>query len=75
MLRLPTLGDVFVHEMFHPHYRATTRFATIAQIDDQTRIAHGEPSELRFRHSGAAEKFLDVPNQQPNLHSATPRLR
>src|SRR5690606_25674921 len=54
-----------VHEMFHPSFGAVARFAAVAQIEHEARIARGEAAELGRRHSGAAQKDLDLAEQHP----------
>jgi hypothetical protein len=62
-----SISLVYVHEMFHPAFRAWTWFAAIAQVVDEARVADRQAPELGPGHLGLAQKALDPAYQHGRL--------
>src|SRR5690606_36471614 len=60
---MATFLFVSVHEMFHPYCHRSAGFASVAQVEHETRIVRGKPAELGRRHVVPAEELLDFADQ------------
>ena len=56
-----TLGAPHVHEMFYAANQLTARFAAVAQIADQSRVAHGGAA---WDHSGMVRALEKLANHE-----------